>query len=67
LAILNPFVDTIPAALDAEITGTGARFVNTISTFDQITIQFIPMVEDAGVQMIGYRFILNNVKILSAT
>lgn len=67
LAALDPYIDSIPAALIAEVSDGGDRFSNTISTFDEITMQFIPMVEYAGVQMIGYRFILNQVKILSNT
>jgi len=67
LTILDAFIDTIPAALLAEISDGGDRFSNTISTFDQITMQFLPTVDYAGVQLIGYRFILNNAKILSNT
>lgn len=67
LAILQPFVDSVPAALIAEVSDNGDRFGGTISTFDEITMQFIPMVKYAEVECIGYRFILNNVKILSNT
>jgi len=67
LEILNSFVDTIPEALIAEVSGNGQRFDNSISTFGEISIQFIPQVDYAGTQMIGYRFIMNNVKILSDT
>ena len=67
LALLNPFLDTIPEALLAEVSGNGNRFESTISTFDEITMQFIPMTKYAEVEMIGYRFIMNNVKILVNT
>lgn len=67
LALLDPFIDSIPAALIAEVSATGDKFSNTISTFDEITMTFIPSVDYAGVQMIGYHFVLNNVKILSNT
>lgn len=67
LALLDPFIDSIPLALIQEISGSGQRFSSTISTFDEITMQFIPSVDYAGVQMIGYHFIMNNVKILSNT
>lgn len=67
LAILTPFVDTIPAALEAQVSGAGARFTSTISTFDSITVQFLPEFKYDGVQCIGYRFVMNNVKILSDT
>jgi len=67
LAILIPFLDTVPAALNAEIEGNGDRFSNTISTFDRITYQLLPQVDYAGAQMIGYRFVMENVKILWST
>ena len=64
LEILNPFLDTVVDALVAEVSDDGGKFENTISTFDEITMQFIPRVDYAGVQMIGYRFVMSNVKIL---
>lgn len=67
LALLDPFIDAIPAALIAKVSGDGNRFESTISTFDEITIHFIPMVKYAEVECIGYRFVLNNVKILNNT
>jgi hypothetical protein len=71
LAIIDPFIDSIPAALIAQVSnisgGPGARFGNTISTFDEITMQFLPDANYAGVPCIGYRFIMSNVKILSNT
>jgi hypothetical protein len=67
LQILNPFIDTIPAALIAEVSVGGDKFSSTISTFDTISMTFLPAVDYAGVQMIGYRFMLNNVKILNNT
>jgi hypothetical protein len=67
LALLNPFLDTIPEALLAEVSGDGNRFEQTISTFSEITMQFIPFTKYAEVEMIGYRFIMNNVKILVNT
>lgn len=67
LALLDPFVDSIPLALISEVSGDGNRFNQTISTFEQITMQFIPMVKYAEVECIGYRFVMNDVKILSNT
>lgn len=66
LAILDPFVDTVPAALIAEVSSGGDRFSGTISTFEEITMQYIAL-DYAGVPVRGYRFVLNNVKILSNT
>ena len=61
---LLPFVDSIPAALLTEVSTSGDIFSGTISTFDFITIEFIPSIDYGGVQMIGYRFLMNNVKLL---
>jgi len=61
---LLPFVDSIPNALLSEISTGGDIFSGTISTYDYITIEFIPSIDYGGVQMIGYRFLMNNVKLL---
>lgn len=61
---LLPFVDSIPAALVGEISTGGDVFSGTIDTFEMLMIEFIPSVEYGGVQMIGYRFTMTNVKIL---
>jgi hypothetical protein len=70
LSILHPFIDLITSALDAEVSNSedglpGGCFNGTISTFESVSISFLPKVDYAGVQMIGYRFLMNNVKILS--
>lgn len=67
LEILDPFIDSIPLALLAEVSDNGDRFSNTISTFTELRMNFIPNTEYAGVQMIGYRFIMVDVKILVNT
>lgn len=64
LAILTPLVDTISLALVGEVSGTGDRFGNTISTFDTLRINYISDTDYAGVPMRGYSFVLENVKIL---
>lgn len=64
LAQLTPLIDTVSLALLGEVSGSGGRFAGTISAFEKISIQLLPMVEYATVQMIGYRFTLQNVKIL---
>lgn len=64
MAILTPFLDTVPTALLTEMSYNGDRFSNTIETFEQIRIEFMPLYPYAGVDMIGYRFIMENVKIL---
>lgn len=67
LALLLPFIDTIKDDLLAEVSDGGGRFNNTISTFEKISILFLPKIDYAGTQMIGYRFTLNDLKILSQT
>lgn len=67
LELLDPFVDSIPLALLQEVSDNGDKFSNTISTFDRINIQYIPLVDYSGVSCRGYRFIMVNVKILSNT
>ncbi len=68
LSTLNPFVDTVTNALLAQVSGdTAGRFSNTISTFGRVEYQLLPAVDYAGVQMIGYRFVMKDVKILINT
>lgn len=67
LAAMVQFYDTVPAALIAEVSGNGNRFDGTISTFGNIRRQFVPGVDYAGVILIGYRFIMQDVKILIDT
>jgi len=64
IATLNPFLDSVPTALISEVSDGGDRFGNTIQTFGGIKVQLLPNVDYAGVQMIGYRFTMENVKIL---
>ena len=61
---LTPFLDSVPAALLAEVSTGGDVFSGTIDTFEFISIEFIPDVVYGGVQHIGYRFLMNNVKFL---
>jgi len=64
LATLNPLLDSIPLALCAEVTDTGDKFGGTISTFKDIDVQLLPAVDYGGALHIGYRFLMNGVKIL---
>jgi hypothetical protein len=65
MAKFIPFVDTIPAALLAEVSATGDQFSNTIETLDRIDYSFLPIVNYAADPMRGYRFIMRGVKILT--
>lgn len=64
LAVLHPFLDSIPDALTAEVAEGGDQFKGKMETFEKVTTTFLPFVEYAGIQMIGYRFIMENCKIL---
>jgi hypothetical protein len=66
LELLYPFLDTIPAALLAEVSDTGDQFSGTISTFGEIAYTFI-VVNYAAVPCRGYRFTMRDVKILVNT
>jgi hypothetical protein len=59
MARIKPFVDTIPAALLADPT-----FGGTLQTFESITYELITP-DYGGVPVIGYKFTMNNVKILA--
>lgn len=64
IALLIPFLDTVPAALIAEVSDGGDLFSGTITTFDRVVWNFVPEYDYAGVPLIGYRFIMENVKII---
>lgn len=66
LALLDPFIDSVPAALVAEVSENGQKFNKTISNFESVSILYI-VVDYAAVPMRGYRFTMENVKILSNT
>ena len=65
LEFLVPLLDSIPAALLAEVTDSGDRFSSTIDTFAQINYQWIPITDYTGTPCEGYRFTMTDVKILS--
>jgi hypothetical protein len=64
IATLLPYTDSIPQAMLQEFTDAGDRFSNTMETFEKLTIEFMPIYEYQKVQMIGYRFTMENVKLL---
>jgi hypothetical protein len=64
MAILTPYLDSIPLALVSELSTGGDQFSNTISTFGNLHIEFLPLYPYAGAEMIGYRFVMEEVKFL---
>lgn len=63
MAALKPFIDLVPGALLAEIGDGGGRFGNTITTFGGVDYK-LTYDDYAGTKVIGYRFIMQSVKIL---
>lgn len=62
--VITPFIDSVPAALLAEInTEAGSQFESNITMFEQVTYELLEK-NYAGVDVIGYRFIMTNVKII---
>ena len=62
MARLEPFLDTIPNALLSEMTDSGDIFSNSIETFGALTYAFIST-DYGGTPVIGYRFVMEGVKI----
>lgn len=65
MAILTPYLDSIPTALVSEVSVGGDVFSGTISTYENLRLEFLPFYDYAGAPMIGYRFTLENVKLLT--
>jgi hypothetical protein len=65
MAAFTPLVDSVPAALLAEMAANGSRFGATLETFDRIDYSFLPRIDYAADPMRGYRFVMRGVKILT--
>jgi len=66
MATLTPFLDLITNALLGQVSGSGGLFSGSITTFERLDIEFLPNMTYGAVTMIGYRFLMNNVKLLLA-
>jgi hypothetical protein len=64
MAILTPYLDSIPLALVGEVSIGGDLFSGTINTFGNLKLEFLPFYPYAGAEMIGYRFVMEDVKLL---
>ena len=69
LQALKPLLDTIPNALIREVSydsdgNPGDMFSNSVSTFNRVSFSEIPLTDYGGVPVIGYRFTMEDVKIL---
>lgn len=68
LKVLTPFHDLIHAALQAQVSDTGARFSSSITAWDGgLTITYLPKIDYAGIPMRGYRYLMEGLKILVNT
>lgn len=63
LMVLLPLADSVSTALITEATTGGDMFSGTIDTFTNLRIEFLPSYTYANVQMIGYRIMLEDVKL----
>lgn len=63
LAVLVPLIDPVTHALLAQISSGGSKFASSIDTFDEITLTFLPKVEYGAIEMTGYRFAMQKVRI----
>jgi hypothetical protein len=66
LEVLLPYTDSIPNALLTEMSYSGDRFSNSMETFEKLTTEFMPLYVYGSVQMVGYRFTMENCKLLVA-
>ena len=67
MALISPYIDSISSALLAEVSDGGTQFSGTISAFEAIDYEVLNSYVYGTVEMIGYRFIMTNVKILENT
>lgn len=62
ITALLPIIDLVDTALLTEITNTSRFFDGSIDTFENLRVEFLPFYPYSGVDCIGYRFTLENVK-----
>jgi hypothetical protein len=63
LAFMKPFIDLVPEAILRECAPDGGMFGGTVTSFGMISYRWVNP-KYAGVQMTGYHFVINQVKIL---
>lgn len=66
LPVLHPILDSLKVSLWSEVaTSTGGFFNNSIDTFSNMLIDFLPSYPYGTLELIGYRIILEGVKIVT--
>lgn len=68
MAITKPFIDIVAHALEVEVSydsdgNPGGLFNNSISTFTAMSYIEIPLTDYGGVPVLGYRCLMEDVKI----
>ena len=64
MPLLLGYVDSLNAALWGQVANDpGLHFDNTIDTFTNIAVAYLPFNPWSNVDMIGYRFVLEGVKL----
>lgn len=63
LTTLLPLSDSVSTALITEATPAGDMFSGTLDTFSFLRIEFLPSYVYGNVPMIGYRIIMEDVKL----
>ena len=69
IATLRPLIDLVPIPLIAQVSydsagNVGAQFNHTIETFEEITYNWIPLTDYAGIPVLGLHFMMTNAKVL---
>ena len=62
IATLLPILDLVVTAFITEITTVSAFFDGSIDTYEILRVEFLPFYPYSGVECVGYRVILENVK-----
>jgi hypothetical protein len=62
ITALLPIVDLVDTALITEITTVSAFFDGSVDTFENLRWEFLPLYPYSGIECVGYRAMLENVK-----
>lgn len=66
LPLLHPILDSLNVGLWSEVAKDGAGFFNgSVDTFGNLRFLFMPEYPYAAVEMIGYRLVMEQVKIVT--
>ena len=63
--VFNAAIDELSTDLITEVVTDGGHFSNTIDTFESLTGYLLPDYPYGNIPMIGYRIVMNGVKLLN--